>query len=104
MRRIERQRDAGADTDLENAAAEFVGGLDRGVAALGEHAAEHEIVDRRPTVVSLLDHVAVEIQVPCIVKLHRFCHGNFHYRWRIISAADRTSAGNDRCWMRRPPG
>ena len=64
MRRILRQRDAGADADLEHAAADLVGGRNRRLAALAEHAAEHEVVDRRPAVVGLLDHLAVEVQLP----------------------------------------
>ncbi len=59
---IERQRDAGADADFEHAAADLVGGLDRGLPALAEHAAEHEVVDRRPAVIGLLDRLAVEVR------------------------------------------
>ena len=77
MRGIERQRDAGADADLEHAAAELVGGLDRGIAALGEHVAKHEIVDRRPAVIGLLDRLAVEIQLTRTVQLHDFAMVSF---------------------------
>ena len=45
---IVRQRYAGADPDLENAAADPLRRLDRGLPAALEHRAEHQIVDRRP--------------------------------------------------------
>jgi hypothetical protein len=75
VRRILRQRDAGADADLEHAAADLVGGMDCRLAALAEHAAKHEVVYRRPAIVGLLDHLAVEIQRPAAVKLDDVCHG-----------------------------
>src|SRR6201999_1783547 len=67
IRRIERQGNAGADADFEDAAAELVGRLDRGITALAEHAAEHEVVNRSPAVIGLLDHLAVDIERPGVV-------------------------------------
>src|SRR5262249_40154780 len=60
-RRILRQRQPGADTDIENAAADPVGLGDGRLPAGVEHLAEHEIVDRRPAPVSLFDPLAVDI-------------------------------------------
>src|SRR6202035_3552931 len=74
MRSVLRQRDAGADTDLEHAAADLVGGRNGRLAPLAEHAAKHEVVDRRPAVIGLFDRLAVEVQLPCAVKLHDLCH------------------------------
>src|SRR5205807_3424836 len=71
-----RQRDAGADADFEHTAADLVGGGDGRLAALAEHAAEHEIVNRRPAIVGGLDHFAVEVQRPAVVKLDYVCHGS----------------------------
>jgi len=67
VRRILRQGNAGSYADLEHTATNLVGGKNSRAPALAEHAAEHEVVDRRPAVVGLLDHFAVEIQLP----LHR---------------------------------
>src|SRR5438552_3471039 len=67
---ILRQRDAGADADLEHPAADPVGGRNRRPAALAEYAAEYEVVDRCPAVIGLLDHFAVE------VEFDDFCHGS----------------------------
>ena len=66
VRRVLRQRDAGADADLEHASADAVGGENGGLPALAEHPAEHQVIDRRPAVIGPLDHLAIEIQfVPC---------------------------------------
>ena len=61
--RIVRQRDAGADADLEDAAADALGGGDRGLAPALENRAEHEIVDRRPAGIGLRDRLLVEFGV-----------------------------------------
>ena len=59
--RIIRQRDAGADADVENAARRR-----RSAAAIEalrprvEHRAEHEVIDRRPARIGLGDRVAVD--------------------------------------------
>ncbi|MGY4285878.1 hypothetical protein ACVWXO_005098 [Bradyrhizobium sp. LM2.7] len=74
MRRVHRQRDAGADADLEHAAADLVGGRDRRLPALGEHASEHEVVDRRPAVIGLLDRTAGEVKLLGAVKVHDLSH------------------------------
>jgi hypothetical protein len=74
VRGILRQRDAGADTDLEHAAADLVGGDDGGTPAFAEHAAEHEVIDWGPAVVGLLDRGAVEVQLAGVVKFHNFSH------------------------------
>ena len=50
-----------ANTDLKHAAADLVGRLNGGVAALAEDAPEHEIVDRRPARVGALDVYVIEI-------------------------------------------
>src|SRR5689334_23352475 len=62
---VARQRDARADPDLEDRAADSRGGLDRGPAALGEHWTEHQIVDRRPPRIGLQDRGVIET----------ICHG-----------------------------
>ena len=64
--RIVRQRDAGADADLEDAAADALGRRDRGLPAALEHRAEHQIVDRRPARIGLRDRVLVEFR-----RVHR---------------------------------
>ena len=46
-----RERDAGADTDLEHAPAHTLGRLDRFRATRGKDLAEDHVVDRRPAVV-----------------------------------------------------
>ena len=51
--RVVGQRDAGADADLEDTAADPLGRLDRGAPAALEHRAEHQVVDRRPAVIGL---------------------------------------------------
>src|SRR3954451_155554 len=51
--RIVGQRNAGADTDFENASADALRRRDRGAAAALEHPAEHHIVDRRPARIGL---------------------------------------------------
>ena len=63
--RIIRQRQSGADADIENAAADPVGLRDGRLAAVIEHLAEHEIVDRRPAPISLCDPRAVDVCQPC---------------------------------------
>jgi hypothetical protein len=59
--RILRQRDAGADADFQDAAADALGRGDRRVAAAFKHRAEDEIVDRRPPRIGLGDGVGVEV-------------------------------------------
>ena len=51
--RIVGQRHPGADADFKNAAADAFGGGDRGVAAVLEHRAEHQVIDRRPSRIGL---------------------------------------------------
>src|SRR6202008_2687169 len=79
VRPIERQRNAGADANFQHPAAELVGSLDRSITALAEDAAEHQVVNRSPAVIGLLDHLAVEVQLPGTVKLHRLCHLRSRY-------------------------
>ena len=59
------QRDAGADADFEDAPARCtaspLGGGDRRPPAALKHRAEHQVVDRRPALVSLRDPRAVDI-------------------------------------------
>ena len=55
------QRQAGADTDFEDAAADALGRGDRGLAAAIEHRTEHEIVDRRPARIGFGDRGLVEL-------------------------------------------
>src|SRR6185369_2876248 len=59
--RIFGQRQPGADTDVENASADLVGLRDGRPAALVEHLAENQIVDRRPAPISLFDPLAVDV-------------------------------------------
>ena len=59
--RIVRQRYAGADPDLEDAAADAFGGGDRGLPAAFEHRAEHQIIDRRPARIGLGNRLLVEL-------------------------------------------
>ena len=47
--------------DVENAPADLIGFRNRRAAALVEHLAEHEIVDRRPAPISLFDPLAVDV-------------------------------------------
>jgi hypothetical protein len=56
-----RQRDPGADADLEDAAADPLGGGDGGETPALEHLRENEIVDRRPARVGLRDGPHIEI-------------------------------------------
>ncbi|KAH2775487.1 hypothetical protein KXW38_001979, partial [Aspergillus fumigatus] len=74
MRCVLRQRDAGADADFEHAPADTVGRGNRGLAALAEHAAKNEIVDRSPAVIRLLDRRTVEIELLPAVELDDVCH------------------------------
>src|SRR5579871_5947250 len=61
---ILRQRNASADADLENAAADPLGRLDReGTAAL-EHRSEYQIINRRPPGIGLGDGLFVEFFFP----------------------------------------
>ena len=62
--RIIRQRQSGADADIEHPAADPVGFGDGRLAALVEHLAEHQIVDRRPAPISLCDPRAVDVSQP----------------------------------------
>ena len=64
LRRIIRQRNAGADADFEDAPADALGRRDRGLAAALEHRAEHEVVDRRPARIGLGDRVACRVRPP----------------------------------------
>ena len=102
--RIIRQRDAGADADLEDAAADAFGGGDRGLPAALEHRAEHEIIDRRPARIGLGNRVLVELGArqighelaPCLatrwrrrssVRCHPPCAGCRHPgAWRAMAA------------------
>src|SRR5262249_30261840 len=59
--RMVRERYAGADPHLEDAAADTFGGGDRGVAATLEDRAEHEIINRRPARIGLGDRLLVEL-------------------------------------------
>src|SRR5205085_291227 len=65
--RILGQRQARADTDIENPAADPVGLGYGGLTALFENLAEHEIVDRRPASIGLCDPFPVDIapHAPC---------------------------------------
>ncbi len=63
--RIIRQRDAGADADVEDGPAHALGGGDRGLAAGVEHGAEDEVVDRGPTRISGRDGVDVDLACHC---------------------------------------
>src|SRR5713101_51385 len=58
--RIIRERNAGADADVEDAPADALGRRDRGLAAGVEHRAEDEIVDRRPTRIGLRDRADID--------------------------------------------
>ena len=62
-----RQRQAGADADFEDAAADAFGRSDPGLAAAIEHRAEHQIVDRRPARIGLGDAGIVEFP-PCVAS------------------------------------
>src|ERR1700730_15413818 len=85
-----RQRDSGADADLEHAAANLVGRLNRRLAALAEYPAEHEVINRRPAVIGLFERLAVEVQLPGVGELCDFRHGILtRYRDRSISCARR---------------
>src|SRR5262245_49669426 len=59
--RIVRERYAGADPHLEDAAADAFGGGHRGVAATLENRAEHESINRRPARIGLGDRLLVEL-------------------------------------------
>jgi hypothetical protein len=59
--RIIRQRQSGADADIENPPADPVGFRDGRLAAVVENLAEYQIVDRRPAPISLCDPRAVDI-------------------------------------------
>ena len=61
-RRIVGQRNAGADADLQDAAADPLGRGNRGPAAALEHRTEHHVVDRSPPVIRLRDHVSIEFK------------------------------------------
>src|SRR5258707_2568290 len=74
MRGILRQRDSGADADLEHTAPDLVGSVNGRLAAFGEHAAKHQVVDRRPAIIGLFDRFAVKVQLPCVLKLDGFDH------------------------------
>ena len=62
--RIIRQRQSGADADVENTPADLVGFRDGRLAAVVEHLAEHQIVDRRPAPIRLFDPLAVDVVSP----------------------------------------
>src|ERR1700760_647063 len=55
------KRQAGSDTDLQNAAADAFGGRDRGAAALAENRGEDDIVYRCPSAVGGSDAIPVQI-------------------------------------------
>src|SRR5437868_8244133 len=83
VRRVLRQRNAGADTDFEHAAADPIGGGNGCPPALAEYAAEHEVVDRGPAVVGVFDRGTVEVQLACVVKFHGFGHRHSH--WFVVA-------------------
>jgi hypothetical protein len=59
--RIIRQRQSGADADIENPSADLVGFRNGRLAAVIENLAEYQIVDRCPALISLCDPRAVDI-------------------------------------------
>ena len=60
------QRNAGADADFENAPANPFGRRDRRLAAMFEHASEHEAVDRRPPRIGPRDRVPDRVPRPSL--------------------------------------
>src|SRR5262249_31116401 len=58
---IIRQRQAGADTDIEHAPADAVGFGNGRLPAGVEHFAEYKVVDRRPPPIRLFDPFAVDV-------------------------------------------
>jgi hypothetical protein len=67
---IVRQRYAGTDADLKNAASDPLGGLYRCLATPLKHRAEHQIIDRCPSRVGPCDSLFVEIRV------HQLAHSS----------------------------
>jgi len=61
VREIIRQRQSGADTDIENPSADLVGLGDGRLPTVIENLAEYQIVDRRPALISPCDPSAVDI-------------------------------------------
>jgi hypothetical protein len=59
--RIIEKRNAGADPDIEDAAADALGCRDRRLAARIEHCAEDEVIDRRPARIRLCHRVDVDL-------------------------------------------
>lgn len=71
--RIVRERQAGADADVEDAAADPVGLGDGRLPSGVEHLAEHEIIDRRPAAIGLLDPGPRDVccHAPCPARFFR---------------------------------
>ena len=66
---IGRQRQAGADADLEHAALALVDDLDGVLAALGGDAPEGVVVDRRPAAVGAFDGVLVHLRCTAVCAI-----------------------------------
>src|SRR5580658_6353806 len=58
--RVIRERNPGADPDLENAAADPFRRLDCRRPALREHGPEHDVIDRRPAGIGLFEFSLIE--------------------------------------------
>ena len=97
--RIVRQRDAGADADLEDAAADPLRGPDRRGAAQRKHRAEHHVIDRRPARIGLFDKFLIERNFAAVL-FHRLAP----FRHRAASGtADRPTPVLHRSRPERPP-
>jgi hypothetical protein len=53
------ERQAGSNPDIQNATANALGSIDRCTTASAKDRAEHDIVDRRPSTVSLSDTISL---------------------------------------------